>query len=125
MRLFWVCILAVALGGLPAVGADGNGNNSSPTGGTSNTVIVEASAPSPRTPEVASTPATASAVEAEIEELRGLIQFQAQQLDDQQQRIQALEGQLKTSVPVGRSTLSANGPSATIAATLSPGTAVA
>jgi hypothetical protein len=112
MRLVLGFILTVALSVLPTMAvASGEGNSSSADATASDASTSKASAGATAKMDAAAEPSKSS-FESEIEELRDLLQTQAKQLKDQQQKVQLLEEQLKAS----------NTPRENLAA--APGTAV-
>jgi hypothetical protein len=93
MRLFLGCILALALGVLPPSAAAGGGANNS----SSDAKSASNSKTSPETtaaPDASAEPAKAS-LDLEIEELREELQVQSELIRQQQEKVQALEEQLK------------------------------
>lgn len=97
MRLFLGCILAVALGALPGVArARDEANDRSAGANAANPSSSRTSAGTAAKTDARAEPAKSS-LESELEELRDLLQTQAQQLQAQQQKLQLLEERLKTS----------------------------
>jgi hypothetical protein len=97
MRLFLGCILAVVLGVLPAAArANGEANDNLADAKAADASSSRTSAGATAKRDVTAEPAKSS-LESELEELRDLLQTQAQQLQAQQQKLQLLEERLKIS----------------------------
>lgn len=112
MRLSLRCILALALSVLPAAAAPGSGanNNSSDTRSDG----AASSEPTAR-PDANATPARSS-IDLELEELREQLQVQSELIKQQQDKVQALEEQLKTSAATRENLSAAPAMAATSAA---------
>ncbi len=116
MRVFLGCILAVALGVMPAMAA-ASGEETKNSTNNSATEVSGSKNSAGTTAKVDAAEASKPSFESEIQELRDLLQTQAQQLRDQQQKLQILEEQLKASNSVGEKLVRA--PEAAVPATLS------
>jgi len=111
MRLFLGCILALALCTLPAsAAAGGAANNRSSDGKSTAASDSKASTEPTGKPDASAEPAKSS-LDLEIQELREQLQLQSELIRQQQDRVQALEEQLKASSS-GREALSSS-PTAT------------
>jgi hypothetical protein len=107
MRAIARCILAVGLVASPAIaGKGGARSNENPATASSSKAAALAAQPANAT---AAAPNTASpakpaepAMETELQQLRDALAVQARQLQEQQQRMQLLEEQLKASSAVGK-----------------------
>jgi hypothetical protein len=97
MRLFLGCILALSLGVLPISAAPGGGaNNSSPDAKSTAAPSSDTSPGTSSKPAANAEPAKSS-LDLEVEELREQLQTQSELIKQQQDRVQALEEQLKAS----------------------------
>jgi hypothetical protein len=105
MRFFLGCILAVALSVLPAAAGAGTNNNSS-DGKPAAASDSKTSSAGNSNPGASAEPAK-SGLDLEIEELRDQLQAQSELIKQQQERVQALEDQLKAS-SAGRENLSSS-----------------
>lgn len=120
MRFFLRSILAIALSILPASAVAGAGTNDTSSDAKSAAASEKNSnAPSEKTAkaEAASEPAK-STLDLEIAELRDQLQAQSELIRQQQERVQALEEQLKA-YSAGRENLSLSAPAASPAAAAS------
>lgn len=112
MRAFAASMIALGLVAMPAMAAGGAANNSSASAEPS-TAAQPAAKPAAKPAKAAAAPNAASpakpaeAMETELQQLRDAVAMQAQQLRDQQQKMQQLENQLKASGPA-RENLSAS-----------------
>ena len=107
MRLFLGCVLAFALAVLPVTARAGaKANNDSADTNAANAAASRTSAGTTAAKNASAEPAKSS-LDLEIEELRDQLQAQSELIKQQQERVQALEEQLKTSA-VGRGNLSAS-----------------
>jgi hypothetical protein len=94
MRAIAWCILAVGLVVSPAIaGTGGAGSKESPAAASSKNAAAPAATPNAASPAKPAEPA----METELQQLRDALAVQAQQLQEQQQKMQLLEEQLKTS----------------------------
>src|SRR5260370_1191989 len=116
MRFFLGCILAIALSVLPASTTAGTGANNGSSDAKSTTASETKTSPETPARADASAEPAKSNLDLEIEELRDQLQAQSELIKQQQNRVQALEEQLKASSS-GREALSS-----ALAAT--PGSAV-
>ncbi len=116
MRFFLGCILAIALSVLPASTTAGTGANNGSSDAKSTTASETKTSPETPARADASAEPAKSNLDLEIEELRDQLQAQSELIKQQQNRVQALEEQLKASSS-GREALSSS-PAAT------PGSAV-
>jgi hypothetical protein len=115
MRAFAASMIALGLIAMPAMAAGGAGNSSSaaadPKPATAATAAKPANAAQPATTAAAAAPASpakpAEEMETELQQLRDAVAMQAQQIQDQQKKMQQLEEQLKAS-GAGRENLSAS-----------------
>lgn len=94
MRVFLGCTLAIALSVLPQPAAAGAGTNNSSSDAKSAASDSKASSETTAKPNVGAEPAKSS-LDLEIEELRDQLQAQSELIRQQQERVQALEDQLK------------------------------
>ena len=112
MRLFLGCILALALSVLPtSAGAAGGANNDSSDAKSTAAPDSKSSTEITAKPNASAEPGKTS-LDLEIEELRDQLQAQSELIRQQQQKVQALEDQLKAS-SAGREAL-ASSPAATL-----------
>ncbi|MGA8871031.1 MAG: hypothetical protein WA434_07350 [Candidatus Acidiferrales bacterium] len=130
MRAFVASMIALGLFAMPVMAAGGAANNGAdpatpkaadsaakPAPAAANT----ATAAAPASP---AKPAAAAEMETELQQLRDAIAMQAQQIQDQQEKMQQLEDQLKAS-STARENLSASPAGAPMAAPASAGAATA
>jgi hypothetical protein len=122
MRVFAASMIALGLFAMPAMAAGGAANTSSAASAGPTTAAQPAAkaAPQPAKPAAATSKAASPAkpaeeMETELQQLRDAIAMQAQQLQDQQKKMQQLEDQLKASA-APRENLSAS-PAASASAT--------
>lgn len=123
MRVFAASMIALGLFAMPAMAAGGAANNNSAAPADPTTATAQPAAkatPQPAKPaadasKAASPAKPAEEMETELQQLRDAIAMQAQQLQDQQKKMQQLEDQLKASA-APRENLSAS-PAASAAAT--------
>src|SRR6266568_4489147 len=111
MRLFLGCILALALCTLPASAAAGGGANNRSSDAKSTAASDSKTSTEPTGKPDASAEPAKSSLDLEIQELREQLQLQSELIRQQQDRVQALEEQLKASSS-GREALSSS-PTAT------------
>ncbi len=111
MRLFLGCILALALCTLPASAAAGGGANNRSSDAKSTAASDSKTSTEPTGKPDASAEPAKSSLDLEIQELREQLQLQSELVRQQQDRVQALEEQLKASSS-GREALSSS-PTAT------------
>ncbi len=111
MRLFLGCILALALCTLPASAAAGGGANNRSSDAKSTAAPDSKTSTEPTGKPDASAEPAKSSLDLEIQELREQLQLQSELIRQQQDRVQALEEQLKASSS-GREALSSS-PTAT------------
>src|SRR6266699_707191 len=109
MRLFLGCILALALCMLPASAAAGGGANNRSSDAKSTAASDSKTSTEPTGKPDASAEPAKSSLDLEIQELREQLQLQSELLRQQQDRVQALEEQLKASSS-GREALSSSPP---------------
>jgi hypothetical protein len=121
MRVLAMCILALGLAVSPAMAGTGSGGGNDPAGGgAANAATATNSSAAPTAPkaEAAQPAPSSSELESELQQLRDLLESQAQQLKEQQQKMELLEEQLSASnsarenlaEPVGAATTAAIGP---------------
>jgi hypothetical protein len=124
MRAFAASMIALGLFAMPAMAAGGAANNSSASAEPS-TAAQPAAKPAAKPAKAAAAPNAASpakpaeAMETELQQLRDAVAMQAQQIRDQQQKMQQLEKQLNAS-GAARENLSASSAAAATAATAAP-----
>lgn len=114
MRVFAASMIALGIFAMPAMAAGGAANNNSAAPADPTTAAAQPGAkaaaqpaePAAAASKSASPAKPAEAMETELQQLRDAIAMQAQQLQDQQKKMQQLEDQLKTSAP--RENLSAS-----------------
>lgn len=124
MRLFLGCILALALSVLPtSAGAAGRANNDSSDAKSTAAPDSKSSTEITAKPNASAEPGKTS-LDLEIEELRDQLQAQSELIRQQQQRVQALEDQLKAS-SAGREVLSSSPAAAPSSAAVSAAPAAA
>jgi len=102
MRVFAASMIALGLFAMPAMAAGGAANTSSaaPADPTTAAQPAAKAAPQPAKPAAAASSAASPAkpaaeMETELQQLRDAIAMQAQQLQDQQKKMQQLENQIK------------------------------
>ena len=126
MRLSLGCILALALSVLPALAAAGTGANNSSADAKSTAASETKTSPETTAKSEASAEPAKSGLDLEVEELREQLQAQSELIRQQQERVQALEEQLKVSTTTLREGLSSSPAAkpANAAAGLAPAAAV-
>jgi hypothetical protein len=130
MRAFAASMIALGLFAMPAMAAGGAANNNGADPATPAAAADSAAKPAPTAanttaaaaPASPAKPAAAAEMETELQQLRDAVAMQAQQIQDQQKKMQQLEDQLKAS-DAGRENLSAS--PAAMAAPASAGVATA
>jgi hypothetical protein len=120
MRSFLGCILAIAIGVLPASAGAASGTNNGSSDAKSTAASENKTSPETTAKPDASAEPARSSLDLEIEELRDQLQAQSELIKHQQERVEALEEQLKTS-STGRETLSSSPAPANAPAGPAPG----
>ncbi len=128
MRAFAASMIALGLFAMPVMAAGGAANNGADPA-TPKAAADAAATPTPNAANTAAAAAPASPakpaaaeMETELQQLRDAIAMQAQQIQDQQKKMQQLEDQLKTS-SAGRESVSASPAASAMAAPASAGAA--
>jgi hypothetical protein len=131
MRAFAASMIALGLFAMPAMAAGGTANNNGADPATPAAAADSAAKPATAAntaadaaPASPAKPAAAAEMETELQQLRDAVAMQAQQIQDQQKKMQQLEDQLKAS-DAGRENLAASPAAASMAASASAGAATA